>query len=345
VVEPRSSVLDLNICEHGGVRGVNADIIDFSVSLNPYGPPDSIYDAIRMATEVVGLYPDNNSSELRMAISEKLGAFEEEILVGSGATELIRLVAMTFVRDGVLIPKYTYGEYKLASEVMDGRVRSIEMSDMLIPSEMIMSEVKRGDIIFLCNPNNPTGQYMKEDGIRGLTENAEDKDALLVIDEAYLDFVEGAYDTTKLASGSENLIILRSLTKSYTIPGIRLGYSIGSEANIAAMEKVKPPWNVDIFAQKVGVAAIRDEAFLNESQKKILMSKRKIEERLDLHSDANFYIMDVGDAKDVKSELMTHGVCVRDCSSFGLPSRIRFSVRRDAENEVLLNAVESLGLI
>ncbi|MDY6931149.1 MAG: histidinol-phosphate transaminase [Halobacteriota archaeon] len=345
MVEPRSSVLDLKICEHGGRSGANAGIIDFSASLNPYGPPDSIYAAIRKATEEIGLYPDNNSNELRMAISEKLGITVEGLLVGSGSTELIRLVAMTFVSKDVLIPKHTYGEYGPASEMMGGRVRTVDMPEMLINSEMIIGEISRGDVIFLCNPNNPTGQYLRKDDIKWLTDSAEDNDALLVIDEAYIDFVENAYDTTKLASDSENLIVLRSLTKSYAIPGIRLGYSIGSEANTLAIKKVKPPWNVDIFAQKVGVAAINDKTFLSDSKRKILTSKKKIAKRLNLHSDANFFIMDVGAATDVRSKLMNKGVCVRDCSSFGLPSRIRFSVRRDEENELLLRSIESLDLI
>lgn len=346
MVKPRNAVLDLKTCEHGGIKrsmSPEIDLIDFSASLNPYGPPKFIADAIKKATNEINIYPDSESLELKAVISERFGFSKDELLIGAGITELIRLVALTFVKKRVVIPKHTYGEYEPASKMMGASVKKIEMPELVIKPEMISQNIGKNDIIFLCNPNNPTGQYLKEDEIRSVSECAEDKNALLVIDEAYMDFVEGGFDSTKLALHSDNLIILRSLTKSFTIPGIRLGYLVGSKDNIKVMEKTKPPWNISIFAQMIGVRAMKDESFLNESQKRISKSKKKIERLLDVHSDANFYLYNVKNAKKAKKKLIDHQILIRDCTSFGLPHHIRFSVRKDEENEMLIDMLQSCG--
>ena len=344
MVKPRNSLHNLKICEHGGIkRYMGEEMIDFSASLNPYGPPDFIFDAIKEASNQINIYPDSESSELRSVISKRIQCSKDEILAGSGVSELIRLLALSFVKDRVLIPKYTYGEYEPAAKMLGASVLKVEMPDLVIDPQIIGKKIKKDDVIFLCNPNNPTGKYLKEKEIKKIVESAEDKDALLVIDEAYLDFVDGGFDLTERSINSDNLILLRSLTKAYSIPGIRLGYLISSRKNVKAIGKVKPPWNVSTIAQSIGVAAIKDETFLGESVKRISKSKKIIEQCLDIKSDSNFYLMDVKNAKKAKEELMGRGVLVRDCTSFGLPSHIRFSVRGDKENDALLEALYSLG--
>jgi histidinol-phosphate/aromatic aminotransferase/cobyric acid decarboxylase-like protein len=193
-----------------------------------------------------------------------------------------------------------------------------------------------GDVAFLCNPNNPTGQYLAGDEIARIVEAAERVDALVVLDEAYVDFVTDAFPTHALPKS--NLIVLRSLTKSFAIPGIRIGYALSSETFVNELAKVKVPWSVSACAQKVGAAVIGPEgdAFLAETRARIERSKGKIEAALEVHSDANYFVLDVGDARAFKKKLLTRGMQVRDCTSFGLPAHIRFSVRTDEENERLL---------
>ena len=170
--------------------------------------------------------------------------------------------------------------------------------------------------------------------------------------EACIDFVENAVQSHTFST--RNLVILRSLTKSYAIQGIRLGYAISSEENIMAMRKVKVPWSVTAFAQRAGSAVISgaegSDEFLADTRKKIKRNKVKIEDWLrerDMHveSDANFYVLKVGPekAKEVKRELLKQGLLVRDCTSFGLPSHIRFSVRQEEENERLMDALSMLN--
>jgi histidinol-phosphate aminotransferase len=177
-----------------------------------------------------------------------------------------------------------------------------------------------------------------------IMDRVEDTDSLLILDEAYIDFVADGKTNMKLRDRLDNVIVLRSLTKSYTIPGLRIGYAISSEKNIKILRKVKPPWTVSIFAQKVGVVALKHESFIENSVRKILKSKIVIESILPVKTDANFYLYHVGDAKRTVEYLLKIGIFVRDCTSFNLPEHIRFSVRKDSENMMLIDALKNLRL-
>ncbi|NMX21030.1 aminotransferase [ANME-1 cluster archaeon GoMg4] len=337
MVKPRAALRRLRVCEHGGKREASAKIIDFSVNLNPYGPPDFVSEAIQEAIEEIHLYPDTECRTLREQIAEKFGCEKNEVLVGAGVSELIQLVALAFVKNRVLMPEHTYGEYEIATKMLGAQIKRVEMPDLRINPELIVQEMKTDDVVFLCNPNNPTGQYLDKNEVAQILEAAERVDALVVIDEAYMDFVTDAFWAHKFSM--HNLIILRSLTKSFAIPGVRVGYAISSEEIITELEKIKVPWSVSVCAQKVGAAVVGTDGdkFLVETRARIERSKRKIEKSLDVHTDANFYIIEVGDAREVKEELLKHGILVRDCTSFGLPTHIRFSVRKDEENDLLMH--------
>ena len=336
MVKPRTQLSDLSVCEHGGEQD-GVDVIDFSVNLNPYGPPEFVHDVINGAIEAIKLYPDTECSELRARISQKFGCETDEVLVGAGVSELIQLVTLAFMKNRALMPQHTYGEYAVAAKMMGAKIKCIEMPDLRINPELIMAEMKRDDVVFLCNPNNPTGQYLVKNEVAQIIEEAERIDALVVLDEAYVDFVKHAFPAHNLST--QNMIILRSLTKSFAIPGVRVGYAISAEEIIKEMTKIKVPWSVSVFAQEIAAAVISTEgdAFLAETLGKLEQSKEKMENALGMHSDANFHIMEVGNAREAKSELLGAGIRVRDCSSFGLPSHIRFSIRTDEENELLIH--------
>ena len=344
MVKPRAALTGLKTGEHGGERASNSqdEIIDFSVNLNPYGPPNFVFDAIQDAIEAIGVYPDTECSVLRAQIAHKFGCKESEVLVGAGVSEFIQLVALTFVTNRVLIPQHTYGEYETAAWMMGAHIKRIEMPNLRINPESIVDALKTDDVLFLCNPNNPTGQYLSKTDIARIVEAAERVDALLVLDEAYVDFVTNAFPAHNLSL--QNLIILRSLTKSFAIPGVRIGYALASEAIIKELEIVKVPWSVSACAQKVGAAVTGSagDDFLAETRERIEQSKRTIEQSLAVDTDANYYILDIGDARETKKELLKNGIQVRDCTSFGLPSHIRFSVRTDKENELLLRILKCL---
>lgn len=342
MVKPRAALDVLKVVEHGGKRegATQHEVIDFSVSLNPYGPPEFVFEAIHDALQELDKYPDTECSVLRAQLAHKFGCDTKEILVGAGVSELIQLIALSFVKNRMLTPRHTYGEYEHVAKLMGAQIKRLAMPGLRIDPELIVKQLKTDDVLFLCNPNNPTGQYLGKKEIERILEEVERVDALLVLDEAYVDFVADAFPSHNLPMS--NLIILRSLTKSFAIPGLRIGYAIASADSITAMAKVKVPWSVSVCAQRVGAAVIGNagDAFLADTRERIELSKRRIESILNVHSDANFFIFDVGTAHETKQELLTHSIQVRDCTSFGLPSHIRFSVKRDDENDRLLHYLQ-----
>ena len=342
MVKPGVRAEELRECEHGGftVRGVT----DFSVNLNPYGPPDFVFDALKACMGEIKNYPDVESVQLKALIARKFGCLESEVLVGAGVSELIQLVAIGFVKKRAVIPAYTYGEYEKSVRMMGAEVKKIEMPGLELKPELISEAMQPDDVVFLCNPNNPTGQYIPEEGLSLLIDEAERVDALLVLDEAYIDFVNDAFPSHSYLSSTGNLLILRSLTKSFAIPGVRVGYALGSEPVISVMRKLKAPWSVSVFAQRIGEAVLgaAGDEFIEDTRGKISKSKRRLERELGVHSDANFYILDTGRvASEVRAELLSRGLAVRDCTSFGLPSHIRFAVRKDEENEILMEMLKN----
>ena len=345
MVEPGVRAEELRECEHGGftVRGVT----DFSVNLNPYGPPDFIFDALKACMGEIKNYPNVESEQLKALIARKFGCPESEVLVGAGVSELIQLVTIGFVKKRAVIPAYTYGEYEKSVRMMGAEVKKIEMPGLELKPELISEAMQPDDVVFLCNPNNPTGQYIPEEGLSLLIDEAERVDALLVLDEAYIDFVNDAFPSHSYLSSTGNLLILRSLTKSFAIPGVRVGYALGSEPVISVMRQLKAPWSVSVFAQRIGEAVLgaAGDKFIEDTRWKISKSKRRLERELGVHSDANFYILDTGRvASEVRAELLSRGLAVRDCTSFGLPSHIRFAVRKDEENEILMDMLKHLCL-
>jgi len=347
MVEPGVRAEELRECEHGGftVRGVS--VTDFSANLNPYGPPDFIFKVLKACMGEIKNYPDVESVQLKALIARKFGCPESEVLVGAGVSELIQLVAIGFVKKRAVIPAYTYGEYEKSVRMMGADVKKIEMPGLELKPELISEAMQPDDVVFLCNPNNPTGQYIPNDGLSLLIDEAERVDALLVLDEAYIDFVNDAFPSHSYLSSTGNLLILRSLTKSFAIPGVRVGYALGSEPVISVLRQLKAPWSVSVFAQRIGEAVLgaAGDKFIEDTRWKISKSKRRLERELGVHSDANFYILDTGRvASEVRDELLSRGLAVRDCTSFGLPSHIRFAVRKDEENEILMEMLKHLCL-
>lgn len=221
------------------MSGGTGRVLNFSVNLNPYGPPGFVLDEIRAATAEIDRYPDTGCAAMREQLAHKNGCAANELLVGAGVSELIQLVALSFVKDRVLIPVHTYGEYAPAARIIGAQLMPVAMPGLRIVPELIMDALQPDDVVFLCNPKNPTGQYLGEEALNGLVEAAERVNALVVLDEAYVDFVTDAFPAQRLAR--QNLIIVRSLTKSFAIPGIRIGYAISSNELVTAMERVKAP--------------------------------------------------------------------------------------------------------
>ncbi len=357
---------------HGGVKpsqlralGLRPeDVLDFSASVSPIGPPDGVWDAMRQVN--LGAYPDPACLELREALSLTLPQFQdkpvpvERILVGNGSTEIIHLLARVYLSDlgsdrepSVFQLTPTYGEYTGACRQAGAVVSSFEATsnpsfcwDIVKAAQRIIQERPR--LVFVCNPNNPTGVYLGLEEIEPLAEAAAAGGALLVIDEAYLSFVNDSWDSMGLPA-LDNVVLLRSMTKDYALTGLRLGYAIASEDVIDSLEALQPDWSVNGLAQAAGLAALADTDYLPRARQAVDQAKSLLSDRLDrlsltVHpSAANFLLVNVGDASVWHDKLMRLGLFVRDCTSFGLPEHIRIGIRSMADCQRLIEAMETVS--
>ena len=248
-------------------------------------------------------YPDSQTSELRSKLSQKLGISVDNILVGNGTTELIRLIALAYFNKGdrVLIPKPTYGEYEIASRIAGTEIVEFQWEwreNDLIKIKDLQDVIRNycPKAVFLCNPNNPTGHYLSREEIEIVMSNLDD--TLLILDEAYINFVDEAWSSIPLINRG-NIIILRSMTKDYGLAGLRLGYAMAGEDVINTLRLVCPPWNVNIAAQKAGIAALDSEEFLKQSKRKIRQANQFLISELrrigldPLPTKTNFFLVKV----------------------------------------------------
>lgn len=356
MLQPKPIIDKLVPCAHGGINyseletlGIPPEIIiDFSVSCNPSGPPPGIREAL--GNTAIDYYPDSESSELRQSLARKLNIGSDNLIIGSGSTELIRLVAIAYFGPGalVLIPQPTYGEYEVACRLVDAQVLK---QPMLKEANFQLNTAETVDLIqrhqpkgiFLCNPNNPTGQYLTEEKAKHIMSIA--KDSLVILDEAYIAFTESAWTSSNLVNQG-NLVILRSMTKDYALAGLRLGYAIAAEPVISVLKRAQPPWNVNAIAQKAGIFALSADDYLEESKVKIQEAKGFLLRELTclglspLPSQTNFFLVEVGNAAKFRLALLKKGFLVRDCTSFGLPDYIRLAPRTLPECQKLIEAIK-----
>ena len=289
-LRPKPEIENIEVYPHGGINraelsaiGLTPEaVLDFSVCTNPFMPPPGIKKILSAIP--IGQYPDSEATELRQHLSKVLGLPPENILVGSGTTELIRLIALTYFGHGdrVLIPEPTYGEYQVACQIVGAEPIKLwggEEDNFTLKigetTNLIGDCHPRG--VFVCNPNNPTGKYLSREDIEIILNSIGD--GLLILDEAYVSFVSESWSSADLIS-RDDVIILRSMTKDYGLAGLRLGYALASRKIISSLRKVCPPWNVNAIAQKVGTVLLETEDYLEQSKTKIRESKQFLMDEL-----------------------------------------------------------------
>lgn len=365
MVSPRSTLATLppaihGACDYGELArlGLHPDsILDFSANSNPYGPHPAVLQAVQAAVSASTLsrYPDRDCLALRAAIAAAEEIPEDYLLPGNGVAELIQLIALVFVTPGsrhlVLAP--TFGEYERAIQLMGGQVHPYRPSptttDLRFDAEEVVTAIRRWqpDGIWLCNPNNPTGQQWTAAELAHLRAADPTRCALWVVDESYLYFATEPV-TLKDELESQNLIVLRSLTKDLALAGLRLGFALAAPTVIDLLRRVQPSWSVNSLAQIAGVAAMQAEALTWRRQSLRRLHYRAAELWVGLAelgwsvlpTATTYSLVAVGDAAMFRRRLLAEGLLVRDCTSFGLPHHVRIAARRSVENERLLATVE-----
>lgn len=360
-----SSLADPSV--HGGevfeiarLRGLNAKrIVDFSANINPLGPPSLALRHVKNATWMIPYYPDISYCDFRKAAAEYSGVpTSENVIEGSGSTELIYLFAEYCVREGdkVLIPIPTFGEYERA-------VRSRGGLPIYVPSQRefaldvhrLADELDSGcKAVFLSSPNNPSSKTVTKRDLLRLVELASNRNVHVFLDETFVEFTEDGTGLPPRVEEFPNLFVARSLTKIFALAGLRIGYGLASRKLIEQLRGAKMPWSVNILAQEAAIAALRDKSYLRRSRRLIAKEREflysglaKIKRLTPFRPEANFVLSRITQgltARELKSSLLDRSILIRDCSSFrGLQDNyFRISVKLRKENRLLLSVLREV---
>ncbi|GIP34363.1 threonine-phosphate decarboxylase CobD [Paenibacillus sp. J2TS4] len=334
--------------------GLSGDeFVDFSSNMNPFGPPDAVERIIMDYARHLIHYPDPGVRELRKKLASVYRVPEESVLVGNGAAECIDLAARVLQPRVTGLARPCFSEYEEAVMKTGGRIHDLplrpENQFELMPDD-VLAALDYCDTLFLGHPNNPTGQLLNKETIAVLMESGRE----VIVDEAFIDFApeEEAISLIRQAPVSEHLIVIRSMTKFYAVPGIRLGFAVAHPRTVEAMRRLQIPWSVNSLAQRIGTAvleeqeyAVRTKAWLQTERE--WLSAKLSELGMNVYpSDTNFLLFSIPErlgmkVKELQSRMGTLGLLIRDASLFpGLDTRhCRIAVRLRKDNERLLSGL------
>jgi len=286
----------------GEQPGPDERVVKLNTNENPYPPSPRVLEVLRRTDwSALRKYPDPMANKVRDAVARQFGVGREEVLCASGSDELLRLAVTAFVAEGdaLAYPTPTYSLYPVLAEIQGARAIEIPSpDDFSLPVDALAKAKAR--LLFICDPNAPTGVWTRPEVIADLADRAK---GVVVVDEAYADFAPAS--ALEAVRGKPNVLVLRTLSKSYSLAGIRLGFAIGPEPLIAGLAKVKDSYNIDAVRIKVGAAAIEDQAYTRATVEKVKAERARLADRLAalgfacLPSEANFLLARVpgGDAK------------------------------------------------
>lgn len=337
---------------HGGDVYRNKVNIDFSVSINPCGVPEKVKSALNEALDSLEKYPDIRCERLTKAVARMLTVKEENLVFGNGSSELFMAVANTYKPEKVLIAEPSFYGYEYAFEVNAGNLIYYylkEEDNYRLTKDFLNALTDDLDFIILANPNNPTGAMIDDELLVKIIKTAKDKNIRVILDECFIEFTEGNHSLVSKINEYPNLCIIRSFTKIFAIPGVRLGYFVCSDLSFnEAVKKHLPEWNISAFAQAAGCACTECEDYV-ESSKKVLREERDYLlsefKRLGIKaydSACNFIL--IKDTRKLDEELLKQQILLRNCLNFkGInEGYYRIAVRTHEENKQLIEKLENL---
>ena len=340
---------------HGGIFSIkNPDekIVDFSSNVNPLGCHPGVKKYLKNQLNQIHVYPDSESTRLRSNLKWFTGINTSQILIGNGATEIIYNFCSTFVnkKSKVLIPCPTFSEYEKAVNFFGVKTIPFRTLNLNLDLQKFLKKIPTKGIVFICNPNNPTGEILSKKNMEQIVKLAEKKFTLVFVDETFIELVPDSNPSlVKTLKSYQNLFILRSFTKSFGLAGLRIGYGLGSKKIIEILQRVKIPWNVNYIAQTAASAALCYSDFLDKSRKNIkkenlflMNSLSKIKWLSCFSSSTNFILIKTKiNSKLLQKKLLKKNILVRDCSTFcGLDENyIRIAVKNRVQNKLLVKAL------
>lgn len=360
------------IKSHGGLdysklkeRGLNPEeIVDFSVSINPYPVHESILSAVRECSLI--RYPDSTAYDLREKIAHNEKCSPREILAVNGTSQGIHLIGEAFLTEKTtsLIASPAYSQYKNISLLKKSIVLEINctpQTNFRHSIEEITSAIKENKpkIFWICNPNNPTGSYIPKEEMKRIEKAAIESGTIVVIDEAYVAFTK---DSLRFRDISPNILRLNSMTKDYGIPGLRLGYIHGDRELLNIIAEYQPEWSISAPAQKAGIACLDEYEYYSGTWSAVRDECERFRGELEklnlkpIETESNFFMVRLGNrdslpsspqgyASQLQIELESKMMQIRDCSSFGYPDYIRIGIHSRDNNNKLIQAIKEAAYI
>ena len=335
-----------------------AAVLDFSANINPLGLAASVRQAIADNLESVIHYPDPTATALKQAISHHYQVPVAGITAGNGAVELLYVLCHCHKPQRVLVTAPTFSEYERAARAAGAAVEYFPLSPATgfqIDTEELGRRLTGIDMVFVCNPNNPTGALLARQELERLLAVARRTATLVVVDESFLDFLPAADDITcrPLLAANDNLVIVHSLTKFYAVPGLRLGFVLTAPVWTERLHLAKDPWNVNSLAQAAGVAALNDHEYQAQSRTVLAEARDQLYEQLRLVAgcrpyppSVNYILVNIAasglSSRELRRQLAADNLMIRDCANYpGLSADyIRLAVKLPEQNKRLVAALQ-----
>lgn len=340
--------------KHGGDIYSHPNFIDFSANINFLGVPESLIKAAQRALTEVVHYPQPGSVKLCEEIARMEEINAAQVICGNGAADVIFSLVLAEKPKKALVPMPTFQEYEQALLSVDCKLERMELLGENFSWESFAKQITEDiDMVFFCNPNNPTGVVYPREGLEKLLQKCARTGTRLVVDECFLDFVpkEKTITMKPYLAQFSNLFIVKAFTKMFAIPGIRLGYGLSSDKNLLKkMQTVTQPWNVSVIAQQVGVAATKETNFIEKTRQAVEAEKEYLLQELrklsiEIYGYAANFICFRGE-KNLDKKLEQRGILIRNCANFkGLEEGwYRIAVRGRQDNQLLIQALRELAI-
>lgn len=329
------------------------DVIKLASNENPLGPSPMAVEAIREALNEIHLYPDGGGYYLKQKLSDTIGIPTDNIVIGNGSAELVELISESFIGEGdeAVIGRQAFFKYRIAVQIMNGVTVWAPMPDYKHDAEAMLAGITgRTRVLFIANPNNPTGTLMDKGEVDFLMDKVPER-ILVVFDEAYYDYRDPARypDTLPYIREGRNVVVLRTFSKSYGLAALRIGYALTTEPVVQAMNAVREAFNVNSLAQVGALAALDDHEFLQRGLRNNREGREYFYRELDrigldyVPTEANFVLIKTPiPGRQLFLEMLKKGVVIRPVDGYGLPGHVRVSIGMPDENERFFHEFESV---
>lgn len=344
-----------NIYRLAREKGI-VDILDYSANINPMGISEKLKKEVANNWELFEKYPDPHYVELRKTLALHNGVDYENIIVGNGATEVIFLYCKTLKPKKALVVMPTFAEYERALKTVDCSVDYFELREdenFIIDKKRLEKELEKGyDLLVMCNPNNPTGRFVPLHEMKDIIGLTNASNTNLLLDEAFIEFVEGDYNESVARLEEKNVFIVRALTKFFAIPGVRLGFGICINSSLKKkIEEDREPWTVNTLAEISAKILLEDEEYIENSKRWIEVEKDYMYKGLSkgkyitpYKTDTNFILvrLDGGiNSSELRDKMIDEGIVIRDASNFPFlgDKYIRLAIKARKTNDIVIERI------